>query len=1358
MPSPIAARWTLPLLCWLAAASAQAQAPHLLGYQGRLVRSDGTAATGTASVTFSIFALEAGGSALWWETQTLGLSDGYYATFLGLVSPPSDAVFEGGVRWLEVRVGSETLSPRQQIGAAAYAFTARSVAGGHADVASLTVAGQTVIDADGRLAGSARYAGGPGIAVDDASQTIALQSCAAGQGLVRDGSAWQCAVAGTVTAVSAAAPLSVAGANATPALSIAQAGSASSGYLSSVDWTSFSAKLGPASQCGGDLSGTLAAPVVARLQSRQVSTNAPAAGQVLKWTGAQWEPAADANGGGTVTSVTALPPLTAWYGSTTPELSLAAASASTDGYLASADWVRFGAKYDAATQCGGDLGGALASPEVAKIRGIPVASTIPAGAQVLRYDGSAWSPASLLVSDVGGLSSGYVDLSGAQTLGGTKTFTEAPVFGAPLGVASGGTGATAFAPGGVVFGGASGGLSQSAGLRWDPSGRLGIGTDAPGAPLHVDGAIRAQQLCDTTGANCKTVASGWDLPPSIVALADAPTIAVDAAPGTVFQVTLGGDRIMGAPTGAVPGQLYTVWITQDSTGGHSLAWGSSWEFSGNSIVATAPGARSAAFFTWDGSHMMNLGGHNLSGIVPFNFTNASGVGVSAIVESNAVALSGISGAVLASITGPGSPALSVNNGAWTTTSSVTAGDSLRVRAASSATVLTTTSELVVVGGYTTSWSITTTTNPGAFGWSNVLGAAWSAVVESGAATPAGYTGALPVSVAGDGGPELSVNGGAWAASGTIAPGQTLALRLTSAGAAATTRTATLAMGSYQTAWSVTTTANPGAFSFANVPGAAWNVLVESDSVVPSGHTGPLAVSVSGDGSPEISIDGGAWATSGTLLPDQALRVHLASANAASTARAATVVVGSISSTWTVTSSASPATFTFGTPAAASWNTLTTSGAVTPTGHTGAVPVSVSGAGSPQISINGSSTWVTSGTLGVGQTLAVRLTSASAANTGRTATVTAGSTSVNWTVTTTTDPSSFSFSNVTGVLATTATTSATVTPTGYSAPLTVSVTGAGSPQLSINGSTTWVASGTISQGQTLAVKLTSGVLGATNTATITMGGFQTTWSVTTASSYGVVVSGGARQWLDGTYAASCAAYMSPSAPYSYSGSTGDGLYTVNPGGTGAFQAWCDQTLDGGGWALVTSVASQGEFWRASNYTVATGARTVSLGTADPTQNYVMALPQWKRMLAQSGTAAQLRKRVRTIADAELTMGRLVGLQMDSNYNFTADPTAVYNRSGTNVGAGSCIIQYTNQVSQGLYYSNFNEGDNNCTGFLGFNGFCGYPSMGHAGDYVGSGTSRFSDPCSIDANYYCSPDYTSGSGGSFCYYKRKWFYIK
>ena len=49
-------------------------------------------------------------------------------------------------------------------------------------------------------------------------------------------------------------------------------------------------------EVGGDLSGTASAPNVAKIQGRAVSTDAPAAGEKLVWSGTAWEPSTDPSG------------------------------------------------------------------------------------------------------------------------------------------------------------------------------------------------------------------------------------------------------------------------------------------------------------------------------------------------------------------------------------------------------------------------------------------------------------------------------------------------------------------------------------------------------------------------------------------------------------------------------------------------------------------------------------------------------------------------------------------------------------------------------------------------------------------------------------------------------------------------------------------------------------------------------------------------------------------------------------------------------------------------------------------------------------------------------------------------------
>jgi len=71
---------------------------------------------------------------------------------------------------------------------------------------------------------------------------------------------------------------------------------------------------------------------------------------------------------------------------------------------------------------------------------------------------------------------------------------------------------------------------------------------------------------------------------AISALTDGTTITPDFALANNFSVTLGGNRTLANPSNLTAGQSGAIFITQDGTGSRTLAYGSSWDFSGG----TAP--------------------------------------------------------------------------------------------------------------------------------------------------------------------------------------------------------------------------------------------------------------------------------------------------------------------------------------------------------------------------------------------------------------------------------------------------------------------------------------------------------------------------------------------------------------------------------------------------------------------------------------------------------------------------------------------------------------------------------------------------------------------------------------------------
>jgi hypothetical protein len=124
----------------LLSASASAQTvnvPQVMGYQGRLLK-DGSPETGQLSIIFRIFDTEIGGELKWTETQTVQLTNGFYAVFLGSTDstkpesePKLAASFDGNPRWLELQIEGDSapLTPRQQIASVAYALRASNVSG-----------------------------------------------------------------------------------------------------------------------------------------------------------------------------------------------------------------------------------------------------------------------------------------------------------------------------------------------------------------------------------------------------------------------------------------------------------------------------------------------------------------------------------------------------------------------------------------------------------------------------------------------------------------------------------------------------------------------------------------------------------------------------------------------------------------------------------------------------------------------------------------------------------------------------------------------------------------------------------------------------------------------------------------------------------------------------------------------------------------------------------------------------------------------------------------------------------------------------------------------------------------------------
>ncbi len=115
--------WGL-LVLWGTMTPVWAQAPNLMNYQGVLKDNLGNPLTGSYSITFRLYNVASGGTALWTETQgSVSVANGLFSVLLGSVTALAPANFSESDRWLGVQVGSDAeMTPRQRIASVAYSL------------------------------------------------------------------------------------------------------------------------------------------------------------------------------------------------------------------------------------------------------------------------------------------------------------------------------------------------------------------------------------------------------------------------------------------------------------------------------------------------------------------------------------------------------------------------------------------------------------------------------------------------------------------------------------------------------------------------------------------------------------------------------------------------------------------------------------------------------------------------------------------------------------------------------------------------------------------------------------------------------------------------------------------------------------------------------------------------------------------------------------------------------------------------------------------------------------------------------------------------------------------------------------
>ncbi len=128
--------------------------PYKVNFQGRLTNASGTVLAGTYDMQFKLYTAVTGGTLIWSETRTVvnsnavTVTNGLFSVLIGegTAVAGSSATLQAAITanttmYMEVMVGSETLSPRSQFGSAAYAINADMIDG--IDGASLAQIGVT---------------------------------------------------------------------------------------------------------------------------------------------------------------------------------------------------------------------------------------------------------------------------------------------------------------------------------------------------------------------------------------------------------------------------------------------------------------------------------------------------------------------------------------------------------------------------------------------------------------------------------------------------------------------------------------------------------------------------------------------------------------------------------------------------------------------------------------------------------------------------------------------------------------------------------------------------------------------------------------------------------------------------------------------------------------------------------------------------------------------------------------------------------------------------------------------------------------------------------------------------------------
>jgi hypothetical protein len=116
-------------LCLLLVSAALAEVPKMINYQGKITTPAGALVDTSVQMIFTIYDDSTSGNTLWADTiSSVSVQKGIFSVLLGSGNPIPDTVFDGNIRYLGTKVGTDAeMTPLKPIVSVAYAFKTGTV-------------------------------------------------------------------------------------------------------------------------------------------------------------------------------------------------------------------------------------------------------------------------------------------------------------------------------------------------------------------------------------------------------------------------------------------------------------------------------------------------------------------------------------------------------------------------------------------------------------------------------------------------------------------------------------------------------------------------------------------------------------------------------------------------------------------------------------------------------------------------------------------------------------------------------------------------------------------------------------------------------------------------------------------------------------------------------------------------------------------------------------------------------------------------------------------------------------------------------------------------------------------------------